>query len=78
MGGFTIRPSIWERCSLAQTILLLWWGADARLVLVNVGERSLLADYSSRFVLSRGRWGLLRGDVVAANPVLDPLLAQLL
>ena len=59
-------------------MLLLWRGADARLVLVNVGERSFMAAYSSGFVLSRGRCGLLRGDVVDANPVLDPLLTQLL
>ena len=59
-------------------MLLLWCGADARLMLVSVGERSFMSAYSSGFVLSRGRWGLLRGDVVDANPVLDPLLAQLL
>ena len=28
---------IWERCSLAQTMLLLWRGADARYLIVNVG-----------------------------------------
>ena len=46
---------IWWRCSLAQTMLLLWRGADARLLIVNVCERSSLAAYSSGFVLSRGR-----------------------
>ena len=48
------------------------------MLLINVCERSFLAVYSSGFVLSRGRWGLLRGDVVAANSFLDPLLEQLL
>ena len=48
------------------------------MLLINVCERSLLAVYSSSFVLSRGRWGLLRGDVVAANSFLDPLFTQLL
>ena len=59
-------------------MLSLWRGADAQLLLINVCERSFLAVYSSGFVLSRGRWGLLRGDVVAANSFLDPLLEQLL
>ena len=48
------------------------------MLILNVGEHSFPATYFSGFVLSRGRWGLLRGDVVAANPVLDPLLTQLL
>mgnify|MGYP004469812821 CR=1 FL=1 len=48
------------------------------MLLINVCERSFLAVYSSGFVLSRGRWGLLRGDVVAANSFLDPLFTQML
>ena len=59
-------------------MLLLCRGADAQLLLLNVGERSFLAAYFHDFVLSRGRWGCERGDVVAANPVLDPLPMQLL
>ena len=59
-------------------MLLLWRGADAQLLLVNIGERSSLAAYSSGFVLSHGRWGLLCGDVVFAGLLFDPLLAQLL
>ena len=59
-------------------MLLLCRGADAQLLLVNVCERSFLAAYSSGFVLSRGRWGLLRGDAVTAGSLLDPLLTQLL
>ena len=78
VGGFTVRPLIWLPCSLAQTMLLFCWGADAQLLLVNIGERSFLAVYSSGFVLSRGRCGCECGDVVFAGPLLDPLLAQLL
>ena len=48
------------------------------MLLVNVCERSFLAVYSNSFVLSRGRWILLRGDVVAANSFLDPLFTQML
>ena len=59
-------------------MLLLWWGADAQLLLVNIGERSFLAAYFSGFVLSRGRWGCKCGDVVFAGSLLDPLLTQLL
>ena len=77
-GRFYGTWLIWWRCSLAQTILLLLRGADAQVLLANIGERSFLAAYSSGFVLSRGRWGLLCGDVVFAGPLLDPLLAQLL
>ena len=77
-GRFYGTWLIWWRCSLAQTILLLRRGADAQLLLANIGERSSLAAYYSGFVLSRGRWGLLCGDVVFAGPLLDPLLAQLL
>ena len=66
-GQFYGTWLIWEHGSLAQTILLLRRGADAQLLLANIGERSFLAAYSSGFVLSRGRWGLLCGDVVAAN-----------
>ena len=54
-GQFYGTWLIWLPCSLAQTILLLYWGADAQLLLLNVGERSFLAAYSSGFVLSRGR-----------------------
>ena len=54
-GRFYGTWLIWWRCSLAQTILLLRRGADAQVLLVNIGERSFLAAYSSGFVLSRGR-----------------------
>ena len=54
-GRFYGTWLIWWRCSLAQTILLLRWSADAQLLLANIGERSFLAAYSSGFVLSRGR-----------------------
>ena len=54
-GQFYGTWLIWEHCSIAQTILLLWRGADAQLLLANNGERSSLAAYSSGFVLSRGR-----------------------
>ena len=37
VGGFTMQPLIWLPCSLAQTMLLLWRGADARYLIVNVG-----------------------------------------
>ena len=56
-------------------MLLFCWGAGAQLLLANIGERSSLAAYFSGFVLSRGRLGLLCGDVVAANSFLNPLLA---
>ena len=69
---------IWEHYSLAQTMLLLYWGADAQLLLLNVGERSFLAAYFHDFVLSHGNWGWELGDVVSARPFLDPLLVQLL
>ena len=36
-GRFYDTWLIWERCSLAQTMLLLWRGADARYLIVNVG-----------------------------------------
>ena len=77
-GRFYGTWLIWWRCSLAQIILLLLRCADAQVLLANVGERSSLAAYSSGFVLSHGRWGLLCGDVVFAGPLLDPLLTQLL
>lgn len=54
-GQFYGTWLIWEHCSIAQTILLLRRGADAQLLLANIGERSSLAAYSSGFVLSRGR-----------------------
>ena len=54
-GQFYGTWLIWLPCSLAQTILLLYWGADAQLLLLNVGERSFLAAYFHDFVLSRGR-----------------------
>ena len=54
-GQFYGTWLIWWRCSLAQTILLLRRGADAQVLLANIGERSSLAAYSSGFVLSRGR-----------------------
>ena len=54
-GRFYDTWLIWEHYSLAQTMLLLYWGADAQLLLANIGERSFLAAYSSGFVLSRGR-----------------------
>ena len=54
-GRFYDTWLILEHYSLAQTMLLLYWGADAQLLLVNIGERSFLAAYSSGFVLSRGR-----------------------
>ena len=73
-----MRPLIWLHCSLAQTMLLLYWGADAQLLLANADERSFLAAHFHAFVLSHGNWGWELGDVVAAHPVLDPLLAQLL
>ena len=59
-------------------MLLLWRGADAQLLLINVCERSFLAVYSSGFVFLRGRWGLLCGDVVSANSFLDLLFTQML
>ena len=59
-------------------MLLLWQGADAQLLLLNADERSFLAAYFRDFVLLLGRCDCERGDAVAANPVLDPLLAQLL
>ena len=77
-GRFYDTWLIWLPCSLAQTILLLYWGADAQLLLVNVGERSFLATYFSGFVLLHGRCGCGRSAAVTANPILDPLLAQLL
>ena len=77
-GQFYGTWLIWERCSIAQTILLLWRGADAQLLLANADERSFLAAHFHAFVLSHGNWGWELGDVVSANPVLDPLLAQLL
>ena len=54
-GRFYGTWLIWWRCSLAQTILLLLRGADAQLLLANIGERSSLAAYSSGFILPRGR-----------------------
>ena len=54
-GQFYDTWLIWLPCSLAQTMLLFCWGADAQLLLANIGERSFLAAYSSGFVLSRGR-----------------------
>ena len=54
-GRFYDTWLIWWRCSLVQTILLLRQGADAQVLLANIGERSFLAAYSSGFVLSRGR-----------------------
>ena len=77
-GRFYDTWLIWERYSLAWTMLLLCRGADAQLLLFNADERSFLAAYFHDFVLSRGRCGCGRSDAVAANPVLDPLLAQLL
>ena len=59
-------------------MLLLCRGVDAQLLLFNADERSFLAAYFHDFVLSRGRWGCERGDVVSANPVLDLLPTQLL
>ena len=59
-------------------MLLLYWGADAQLLLANADERSFLAAHFHAFVLSHGNWGWELGDVVSAHPVLDPLLAQLL
>ena len=54
-GRFYDTWLIWERCSLAQTMLLFCWGADAQVLLANIDERSFLAAYFSGFVLSRGR-----------------------
>ena len=54
-GRFYGAWLIWWPCSLAQTMLLFCWGADAQLFLANIGERSSLAAYYSGFVLSRGR-----------------------
>ena len=54
-GRFYGTWLIWWRCSLAQTMLLFCWGADAQLLLANISERFFLAAYSSGFVLSRGR-----------------------
>ena len=53
-GRFYDTWLIWEHYSLAQTMLLLYWGADAQLLLLNVGERSFLAAYFHDFVLSHG------------------------
>ena len=75
-GRFYDTWLIWEHYSLAQTMLLLYWGADAQLLLLNVGERSFLAAYFHDFVLSHGNWRWGLGDVVSARPFLDPLLAQ--
>ena len=75
-GRFYDTWLIWEHYSLAQTMLLLYWGADAQLLLANADERSFLAAHFHDFVLSHGNWRWELGDVVSARRSLTRCLCS--